>query len=270
MPADLTPAAGHHRVLAVVAHPDDETFGLGSLLLRSAAAGSVTAVCCFTRGEAGSPRDGFPPAGPELGRVREEELQSAAALLGVSRVEVLGYGDSGMDGDLPAGCLAATAPDEVAARVLGVARDFGADVLLTIDGGDGHRDHLAVRAGTETAAAELGLALYLQCLPRELMRRWARVGRSLTRRTSTSPSASSALPRTSSTCSSTRASTWRSASGPSPRTPRSTRRSRCCRPTCARPSSPGSRWSCDRLPSVPGPSRGRAEPGTVWPWPPTR
>jgi LmbE family N-acetylglucosaminyl deacetylase len=175
MPVDLTPAAGHHRVLAVVAHPDDETFGLGSLLLRSASAGSVTGVCCFTRGEAGSPREGFPPAGPGLGRVREQELRSAAALLGVSRVEVLGYGDSGMEGRLPADCLAAAPPEELAGAVVRTARDFGADVLVTVDAGDGHPDHRAVRAAVEAAATELGLPVYLACLPRELMRRWAEV-----------------------------------------------------------------------------------------------
>jgi LmbE family N-acetylglucosaminyl deacetylase len=71
------------RLQVVVAHPDDETFSCGSLLLHAVAAGATTAVCCATRGKAGG-------AGADLGAVRERELRQAAAILGV---------DSGMTGD---------------------------------------------------------------------------------------------------------------------------------------------------------------------------
>jgi LmbE family N-acetylglucosaminyl deacetylase len=73
------------RLQVVVAHPDDETFGCGSLLLHAAAAGAVTAVCCGTRGEAGEwPEEMvLPPGG--IAEQRERELRAAAAALGVCR-----------------------------------------------------------------------------------------------------------------------------------------------------------------------------------------
>jgi len=76
----------------VVAHPDDDTFACGSLLLAAAASGALTAVTCATRGEAGGSAD-------DLGVVRERELRAAAAALSVEHVEVLDFADSGMSGD---------------------------------------------------------------------------------------------------------------------------------------------------------------------------
>ena len=76
------------RLHLVVAHPDDETFGCGSLLLHAAAAGVETVVTCATRGEAGEPPAGSALGPAELGRVREQELRSAASVLGVRTVEV--------------------------------------------------------------------------------------------------------------------------------------------------------------------------------------
>src|SRR5437763_11299620 len=67
------------RLQLVVAHPDDETFGCGSLLLHAAAAGATTSVVCATRGEAGE------GGAADLGAVREQELRAAARLLGVQR-----------------------------------------------------------------------------------------------------------------------------------------------------------------------------------------
>ena len=87
------------RLQVVVAHPDDETFGCGSLLLHAAAAGVVTAVCCGTRGEAGEwPEEMVLPRGG-IAEQRELELRAAADALGVSQVDVLDFADSGMSGD---------------------------------------------------------------------------------------------------------------------------------------------------------------------------
>src|SRR4051812_17623426 len=89
------------RLQVVVAHPDDETFGCGSLLLHAGAAGVVTSVVCGTRGDAGEwPEDlDLPPGG--VAEQRERELHEAARVLGVDQVEVLGFVDSGMSGEAP-------------------------------------------------------------------------------------------------------------------------------------------------------------------------
>jgi N-acetyl-1-D-myo-inositol-2-amino-2-deoxy-alpha-D-glucopyranoside deacetylase len=56
--------------MAVVAHPDDETFGCGSLLLHAAARGMATAVVCATRGEAGEIAPGVDASAAGLGELR--------------------------------------------------------------------------------------------------------------------------------------------------------------------------------------------------------
>ncbi len=75
------------RLQVVVAHPDDETFGCGSLLLHAAAAGASTSVLCATRGEAGEIADPSLATPETLGVVRAGELAaaSAAALAALTR-----------------------------------------------------------------------------------------------------------------------------------------------------------------------------------------
>lgn len=161
------------RLQLVVAHPDDETFGCGSLLLHAAQAGAVTAVTCATRGEAGEVRPGVEVPSGGLGAVREAELREAAALLGVRRVDVLGFRDSAMEGTPEPGSLVAADPADIATQVRDSVTRFAPTALLTLDGGDGHRDHARVRDVTLQVGAELGLPVYLHCLPRSTMRRWA-------------------------------------------------------------------------------------------------
>src|SRR4051794_28922497 len=103
-------------LLVVVAHPDDESFGCGSLLARGAAAGDETIVLCATRGEAGESRI----ATNDLAALRERELRDAARILGVTTVRLLDYSDSGMTGALPVHALAAAAPTMLAADVRSV------------------------------------------------------------------------------------------------------------------------------------------------------
>lgn len=163
------------RLSVIVAHPDDETFGCGSLLLHAAARGLTTAVVCATRGEAGESSGGEAPDPDELGRVREGELRAAADRLGVSRVELLTYRDSGMAGPAGPDTLVSADPAEVADAVRGHLEDFRPDVVITLDGGDGHRDHLVVRDATLSAIDSSAWAVdrvYLSCLPQSIMRRW--------------------------------------------------------------------------------------------------
>lgn len=165
----------HHqppRLMVVVAHPDDETFGCGSLLLAAAAAGWRTTVVCATRGEAGEPAPGIDLSGTTLGDVREAELRHAAAAMGVADVLLLGFGDSGMDGEPPPGSLVA-AEEPIVVEAVGRAVDSeGPDLVVTLDGSDGHRDHARVRDAAVRAAASREVPAYLHCMTRSVMARW--------------------------------------------------------------------------------------------------
>ena len=161
------------RALVVVAHPDDETFGLGSTIASLVDAGAEVVVCCATRGEEGE-ADGLPDDA-DLGAVREAELRAAGALLGVSRFVLLGYGDSGMTGELPAGCLAAAPLQQVVDDVRRVVAEVEPDLVVTLDAdhGDGHRDHVQIgRATIEACRDRPDLRVYFWVIPREWMRQW--------------------------------------------------------------------------------------------------
>jgi len=159
-------------LLLVVAHPDDETFGCGSLLAHAARLGR-TVVVCATRGERGEVPVGMGVPTGGLGRAREGELRAAAAVLGVAHVEILGLGDSGMAGPPPADSCCATPAATLTSIVGDAITRHHPSVVVTLDGSDGHRDHLRLRDAV-LAAVEPGLPTYLHCLPRSLMREWLR------------------------------------------------------------------------------------------------
>ena len=121
---------GATSVLAVCAHPDDESFGLGATLASFTAAGSFTAVLCFTHGE----RSTLGAITAELGQVRAAELADAASELGVDHVELLDYPDGALDRE---------PIDRLAKHVCQVADRVRPDLLLVFDEGGvtGHLDH---------------------------------------------------------------------------------------------------------------------------------
>lgn len=134
----------------------------------------MTAVCCATRGEAGEPPQGSDLGPAELAAVRERELHDAAALLGVTRVDLLGFTDSGMSGPLDPGSLVGAPYADVVEAVREKVAAFRPDVLVTLDASDGHRDHARIRDASLEAARVVGVPrAYVYCLPRSLMRRWA-------------------------------------------------------------------------------------------------
>lgn len=163
------------RLLVVVAHPDDETFGCGSLLAHAAASAVPTVVACATRGEAGNPTPGRGLDDADMAVVREAELRSAAELLGVGRVEVFDWVDSGMDGDTGPRALVAAPLAQVAERIASLIDEVRPTVIVTLDASDGHRDHVHIRDATIRAVernSSTAPRLYLHCLPQRLMRRW--------------------------------------------------------------------------------------------------
>lgn len=170
------------KLLVTVAHPDDEAFGCGSVLAHAQVRGLDSVVACATRGELGEPSAGLCHAAPspeQLGAIREAELRQAATLLGVSRVEVLGWTDSGVDGDAPPGSLCAAEPAEVETAIARLLELERPDVVVTLDASDGHRDHAVVRDATLAAvdgSEHAPAAVYLWCLPRSLMTELTGVG----------------------------------------------------------------------------------------------
>jgi LmbE family N-acetylglucosaminyl deacetylase len=141
-------------LLAVVAHPDDESFGLGALIDRFTSCGIPVGVLCFTHGEA-STLHGRP--GP-LGRLRVAELRAAARVLGVAPVELLDY---------PDGRLAEVSPAELAGHVMRMVRDLDPSHLLVFDRGGitGHPDHTAATSAALDAARRAGLVALAWALP---------------------------------------------------------------------------------------------------------
>src|SRR6185437_1767954 len=77
------PASNLPGLMGIWAHPDDEAFSMGGILARAASQGHPTALVCATRGEEGKIAEGTNATQETLGAVREQELRSAAVVLGV-------------------------------------------------------------------------------------------------------------------------------------------------------------------------------------------
>lgn len=129
------------KLMAVLAHPDDESLGLGGVLAKYRSEGVETSLVTATRGDAGlylGKREGPDYPGREkLGAIREAELRAAAEVLGIGDVTVLGYPDGRLDEADPA---------EVIGRIVAEVRRVRPDVVVTFppDGSYGHPDHVAV------------------------------------------------------------------------------------------------------------------------------
>ncbi len=131
------------RLLALLAHPDDESLGVGGILATYAAEGIETFVLTATRGQAGRFRGVREGEGPEhpgraaLARVREAELRAAAAVLGVRELTLLDYDDGALD---------QAAPVAAVRRIAREIRRIRPQVVVTFapDGGYGHPDHIAI------------------------------------------------------------------------------------------------------------------------------
>ncbi|MBI3163536.1 MAG: PIG-L family deacetylase [Anaerolineales bacterium] len=182
------------KILAVLAHPDDESFGLGGTLALYAQRGYETYYVCATRGEAGSADEEFLKGFKDTAEMRTDELNRAAKELGLKEVHFLGYRDSGMPG-----MEANQHPDaqinhpieEVAGRVVKHIRAIKPDVVITFDpiGGYKHPDHIHIHKATvlafanaddETFYPEHGegfkpQALYFQVFPRGFLRAMTRL-----------------------------------------------------------------------------------------------
>ena len=133
------------KLMLVVAHPDDESLGMGGTLARYAAEGVATSLITATRGQRGWFGAPDENPGPEmLGQIRERELRDAARTLGVGELILLDY----MDGDLDQ-----TDPREIVPLIAGHIRRLRPQVVITFDpfGVYGHPDHIAISQFTLAA-----------------------------------------------------------------------------------------------------------------------
>jgi LmbE family N-acetylglucosaminyl deacetylase len=137
------------RLMAVLAHPDDESLGVGGTLAKYASEGVEVFLLTATRGDGGRYR-GHRPGEPQhpgrigLGSIREAELRTAAAMLGVREVSLLDYPDQQLD---------RADPREAIAGITAHIRRIRPDVVVTFgpDGAYGHPDHIAISQFTTAA-----------------------------------------------------------------------------------------------------------------------
>ena len=136
------------RLLAVWAHPDDESFGPVGTTRLAHDQGWETALITATRGDAGNNAAPTPAGGETLGGLRERELRCAVQHIGIDQVHVWKHPDGG---------LADLAPHTLRDEVLAVMRDWQPQVVITFgpDGITGHGDHIAISTATTDAFHQL-------------------------------------------------------------------------------------------------------------------
>ena len=178
-------------ILAVLAHPDDETFGLGGTLALYSQKGFNVYYACATGGEVGSAGEEYMKGFKDTAEMRATELKRATDILGLKGVFFLGYRDSGMRGteDNKHPDAQVNHPvDEVAGRIVKLIRELKADLILTHDpiGGYRHPDHVHLHHATklafekaddasfhpEAGAPFKPTALYYQVFPKSYLK-WA-------------------------------------------------------------------------------------------------
>lgn len=143
-------------ILSVLAHPDDESFGMGGTLALYAQKGCDVYLVCATRGEVGDVDPKHMQGFSSIAELREGELRCAAGHLGLKGVFFLDYRDSGMPGspdNLHPDAQVAHPVDEVAGKVVKHIRDLKPNVVLTFDpiGGYRHPDHIHIHNATVLA-----------------------------------------------------------------------------------------------------------------------
>ncbi len=153
------------RILIALAHPDDESFGLGGLIAKYVAEGVDVYLICSTDGGAGTVSPELLNGYNSVAELRLAELDCAASKLGFKKVFTLGYKDSGMmnsQSSLDPECSWQAPREELARKVVEVIREVCPQVVLTFNryGGYGHPDHIAIQRATVDAFKLAGDASY--------------------------------------------------------------------------------------------------------------
>jgi N-acetyl-1-D-myo-inositol-2-amino-2-deoxy-alpha-D-glucopyranoside deacetylase len=137
------------RVLACFAHPDDEAFPVGGTLSLYSSQGADIALLTTTSGQLGEIREEGIATEANLGEIRRQELRNSCSTLGINRLTILEYKDSGMDGweanSHPEAFINAK-PSVVQSQLVQEIRFFKPHILLTFEptGLYGHPDHISI------------------------------------------------------------------------------------------------------------------------------
>lgn len=169
-------------LMAVHAHPDDESGSTGGILAKYSAEGVRTIVVTCTNGEYGDAAEGVKPGDPDhdpeiVRKLRLAELDAAIAALGVTHLERFGYHDSGMsDWAFKEGEVFCNVPiEEPTARLVELFERYRPQVVVTYDenGGYGHPDHIQAHRVTMAAieASPIPAKLYFTARKRSDMDR---------------------------------------------------------------------------------------------------
>lgn len=168
----------HKPVLAIFAHPDDESFLAGGALAL-AARNTHVKIIVATRGEKGRSHIDYEISDNDLANMREKELARAVSILGVKDCDVLDYKDGGLD---------KVDEEEIIDRLADAIRTFNPHSIITFgpDGISGHHDHIAIGKFVTKAIARLGkFDLYWIARPQSLQnliesRKWKRTAHNYT------------------------------------------------------------------------------------------
>ena len=125
------------RLLAIFAHPDDESYGPAGTLAKYAAEGHTVGLVTLTRGEAGSLGISKELGPVVLAERRVEELKCAAKILNIGYLQIYQLPDKKL----------AELPDETGTEIIeNEIGKFAPDAVITFhkDGISGHPDHKTV------------------------------------------------------------------------------------------------------------------------------
>jgi LmbE family N-acetylglucosaminyl deacetylase len=153
-------------VLAVFAHPDDESLACGGTLARAADEGAHVVLLCASHGKHGSVSDPALVGDGDLGEVRAAELREAARVLGIEEVLLLDHPDGNLRwADVP----------QLHAEIVAAIEKYRPDAVITFaeDGLYWHLDHVGIHERTRAAVQALGAdapALYYVTMPAGMMR----------------------------------------------------------------------------------------------------
>jgi len=160
------PEFSGRTILAVFAHPDDESIACGGTLARLADAGATVVLLCASRGECGSVSDRALVGDGDLASVRSRELHEAAGILGVAEVLLFHHPDGDLRwADVP----------QLHAEIVSTIERVRPDGVITFaeDGLYWHLDHIGVHERTYTAVLSFGAdapPLYYVTMPKGIMR----------------------------------------------------------------------------------------------------